>query len=163
MRGRMGAVYILDEFMKEEQLRALHARGPDYRGFGGSGDGLLDPAWEGSLLPHNRVMLLVHPARLPCSHHEADEEADTMAAVVAANEGGGAVDFESARDWRGRPTLEMVREQQEGRAQAQQLPVALGRGAVAVARTRIVDVLECVGGAKVGTERCESVGLSNGF
>ena len=29
LRGRMGAVYLLDEYLKEEPLRALRARGPD--------------------------------------------------------------------------------------------------------------------------------------
>lgn len=149
LRGRVGAVYLLDEYMKEEQLRALRARGPDYRGFGG-GEGLLDPAWEGSLLPHNRVMLLVHPAQFPCHHYHGADAED--AAATAMDEGGGAVGFESAWDWRGRPALEMVREQQQGRLQPQH-PVVLGRGAVAVARTRIVDVLECVGGAKVSTSK----------
>ncbi len=161
LRGRMGAVYLLDEYLKEEPLRALRARGADYNSSsdrGGNGSGALDPAWEGSLLSTGRVMLLLHPARVRSP--SAGDAAAGVAAVGFQREveeseqlGGSASFLEAPWDWRGRPVLEMVRAEAPPQLLKQQQhlqqPALLGQGAIAVARTSIVDALDCVGGAKV--------------
>jgi hypothetical protein len=143
LRGRLGAVYLLDDFVKEEQMRALRARGPDYAGGSGGGGsvGLLDPAWEGSLLSTNRVMLLVHPARirrglssplLAVEKAEEEEEGggggaglwreglveEEGSGHLSATTSGAGSFFDRGWDWRCRPVLEMVR---AGEAEHQQL------------------------------------------
>lgn len=155
LRGRVGAVYLLDEHVKEEQMRALHARGPDYAAAcRPSSSVLLDPALEGSLLSHNRVMLLLHPSRLhngPCLSPSSSTDGFQM--EVEETGWVSAPFFDGAWEWRGRPLLEMVRErgQQDGWVrEQQQQPALLGRGVVAVARSSVIDALDCVGGAKVG-------------
>jgi hypothetical protein len=183
LRGRVGAVYLLDEYLKEEPLRALHARGPDYSsssssssscssssGSGGDGSGsALDPAWEGSLLSTSRVMLLLHPARLR-SWSSSSADAATAAAAMGFQQeveesgqlGGSASFLEAPWDWRGRPVLEMVRAETPPQQQMQQ-PALLGQGVVAVARTSVVDALDCVGGAKVSSWCCSNGRCSDAF
>lgn len=162
LRGRVGAVYLLDEHVKDEQMCALHTRGPDCAAACrlSSSSLLLDPAWEGSLLSHNRVMLLLHPSRLHNSPCPSSCSSSTGDFQMEVEEAGWVSDsfFDSAWEWRGRPLLEMVRDrgQQDGWVGEQQQPALLGRGVVAVARSSVTDALDCVSGAKVSGMWCVS-------